>query len=109
MKTIRIVPVVVLVAFAFLSGCASNGSGRTSPVYGVIQSIEMPYGDAAAGVAGGVTVGHDTERRNNAEQTLSIRVRLDSGDYATIFQKGSVAELHVGDHVRIENSQVFRN
>lgn len=60
-----------------------------------------------AGVIGGAMVGNQMERNAQARDSFQVGVRLDNGGYQTIVQD-SVADLHVGSRVRIENDRVYR-
>lgn len=60
-----------------------------------------------AGAVGGAAIGTTVDNRNVA-QLYSIQVRLDNGDFETVTQKGDVADLRVGDRVRIEDGQAHR-
>jgi len=60
-------------------------------------------GGAVLGAAVGTTIDN-----KNAAQMYDIRIRMQNGSFVTITQKGSVADLRVGDHVRIENGLAYR-
>ena len=61
-----------------------------------------------AGTVGGAVVGHQIEQRNKAQSaTYQIGVRLDNGSYQTVTQD-TVADLSVGNRVRIENGRAYR-
>jgi len=64
--------------------------------------------DAAtlAGVVGGAMVGHELEKKQQ-QGTYRIRVRLNDGGYETVTQQ-DIADLRVGDRVRIEDNRVSR-
>ena len=118
-------------------GSGQMGS-QSYAVYGVVQSINMSNASSSginagaviggvvgavagnqvgggrgntlatvAGAVGGAAIGSTIESQN-AAQMYNIQVRLDNGNYETITQKGSVADLRVGDRVRIENGQAYR-
>ncbi|MGV3741614.1 MAG: glycine zipper 2TM domain-containing protein [Burkholderiaceae bacterium] len=65
----------------------------------------------AAGAIGGAVVGHQIQQRNRANQAqpqaYQIGVRLDNGSYQTVTQD-SVADISVGNRVRIENGRAYR-
>ncbi|MDE2090603.1 MAG: glycine zipper 2TM domain-containing protein, partial [Gammaproteobacteria bacterium] len=61
-----------------------------------------------AGAVGGAAIGNSVEN-HNAAQMYTIQVRMDNGNYKTITQKGSVADLRVGDRVRIQNGYAYRS
>lgn len=116
----------------------SSSSAYRGAVYGVVDSIEAARGggdgigagaviggvvggvlghqvgggsgkDVAtvAGVVGGAVVGHQIEKSNKQQDAYRIQVRLDRGGYQAVTQQ-SIADLRVGDRVRIENNQVSR-
>jgi outer membrane lipoprotein SlyB len=60
-----------------------------------------------AGAVGGAVAGHQIEKSTKKQDVYRIRVRLDKGGYQTISQQ-SIADLRVGDRVRIENDHVSR-
>jgi outer membrane lipoprotein SlyB len=69
-------------------------------------------GRTAATVAGGVAgaaIGNNVEanRNQNGQTAYAINVRLDNGEYRTIVQD-SVADLRVGNRVRIVDGRVYR-
>lgn len=63
-----------------------------------------------AGVVGGAVVGNKIEQSNRkpAPDTYQISVRLDNGSFQTV-QQDSLADLQVGNRVRIANGRVYRN
>jgi outer membrane lipoprotein SlyB len=127
---------VTLIAAAMLvAGCASNSS-QPSDQYGVVKSINQTtetnsglnvgtlIGGALGGVAGhqfgngngntaatvagavgGAVIGTEVDRNSNS-QMFKIGVRLQDGQFVTVNQKGSVADLRVGQRVKIEDGQV---
>lgn len=60
-----------------------------------------------AGAVGGAVAGNQIEKRTNQRTTYNVRVRLDNGSYQTVAQD-NVADLRIGDRVRIENGYVYR-
>jgi outer membrane lipoprotein SlyB len=67
-------------------------------------------GNTLATVAGagvGAVIGTNVEN-NSGTQMYNIGVRMQDGSFVTVNQKGSVADLRVGDRVRIENGQATR-
>jgi outer membrane lipoprotein SlyB len=60
-----------------------------------------------AGAVGGAAVGNEMSKNNQAGTAYQIGVRLDDGSYQTI-QQDSVADLRVGNRVRIENGRAYR-
>ena len=81
---------------------------------GVVGSqIGSGKGKTAAtvvGAAGGAIAGHEIQKRNrvnNGNEAYRIRVRLDRGGYLTVNQN-DIADLRVGDQVRVENDTAYR-
>ena len=60
-----------------------------------------------AGTAGGAYIGHQLEKRNQAQEAYAITIRMDSGSYQTLTQP-TPGGLRVGDRVRIENGSIQR-
>jgi outer membrane lipoprotein SlyB len=60
-----------------------------------------------AGAVGGAAIGQGIGN-NNRDQMYAIQVRLDNGTVETVTQKGDIADLRVGDRVRVEDGQVNR-
>ncbi|MGV8893518.1 MAG: glycine zipper 2TM domain-containing protein [Burkholderiaceae bacterium] len=62
-----------------------------------------------AGVVGGAMAGNQIEQSNRAQtrDMYQIRVRLNNGGYQTINQD-SIADLRIGNRVRIEGDRVYR-
>ena len=95
---------------------SSGGIGAGAVIGGVVGGVlgsQVGGGtgkDVAtvAGVVGGAVAGHQIEKGNKQQQdAYRIRVRLDNGGYQTVTQQ-SVADLRIGDRVRIENERVSR-
>ncbi len=61
-----------------------------------------------AGVVGGAVVGNQIEQKNRvqASDSYQISVRLNNGNYQT-FQRDSIADLHPGSRVRIDNGLLY--
>jgi len=55
-----------------------------------------------AGSAGGAYIGHQLEKRNQAQDAYAITVRMENGSYQTLTQP-TTGGLRIGDRVRIEN------
>ncbi len=98
-------------------GIAGSGIGAGTVIGGVVGGVlghQVGGGtgkDVAtvAGVVGGAVVGHEIEKRNQQQQDVyHIRVRLDNGGSQTMTQQ-SISDLRVGDRVRIENGNLYRN
>lgn len=84
------------VAGGVLGNQVGGGSGQTAAT--------------VAGTVGGAVIGHQIEQRNRAASqsaTYQIGVRLDNGSYQTVTQD-TVADLSVGNRVRIENGRAYR-
>ena len=98
-------------------GIAGSGIGAGTVIGGVVGGVlghQVGAGTGkdiatAAGVVGGAVVGHEIEKRNQQQQNVyRIQVRLDHGGYQTMTQQ-SLNDLRVGDRVRIENGNLYRN
>jgi len=55
-----------------------------------------------AGAVGGAVIGTQVDRNSNS-QMYKIGVRLNDGQFVTVNQKGSVADLRVGQRVSIDS------
>lgn len=94
-------------------GSSSIGAGTViGGVVGGLLGSQVGSGrgqDAAtvAGVVGGAVVGHQIEKNRQQQSTYRVRVRLNNGGYETVTQQ-DIADLRVGDRVRIENNRVSR-
>lgn len=94
---------------------AGGSSGAGAVVGGVVGGVlgsQVGGGSGktaatAAGIVGGALVGNELERRNKAREAYQIGIRLNSGGYQTV-EQDSIADLRVGDRVRIENGRVVR-
>jgi outer membrane lipoprotein SlyB len=100
----------------------SQGSGSTSGAGAIIgglagavigNQIGSGSGRTAAqiaGVAGGAFAGNAIERNNNSQvaESFRITVQLDRGGLRS-FDTPAVGDLRMGDRVRVENGQIFRN
>jgi len=60
-----------------------------------------------AGAVGGAVAGNQIEQRTNRQTAYNVRVRLDNGSYQTV-TLSNIADLRVGNRVRIENGQIYR-
>lgn len=61
-----------------------------------------------AGAVGGAVVGNNIQRnRAGVREAYQINIRSDNGTGFSVVQE-SVADLRVGDRVRVENNRVFR-
>jgi outer membrane lipoprotein SlyB len=62
----------------------------------------------AAGVVGGAVVGNQVQQRNRDQSyAYQVNIRLDNGTYQSVTQD-NVADLNVGNRVRVENGRAFR-
>ncbi len=96
---------------------ASNGGiGAGTVVGGIVGGLlgnQVGGGNGrtaatVAGTVGGAIVGNQIEQRNRAPSTMyQIGVRLDNGSYQTVMQD-TVADLRVGNRVRIESGRAYR-
>lgn len=136
MKNFRAFLIAMLSACALVAACSSNSSHSDSAQYGVIKSINTTTetssgvnvgtliggvvgglaghqvgggrGNTAATVAGavgGAVIGTDVGNRNKS-QMYKIGVRLQDGQFVTVNQKASVADLRVGERVQLEDGEV---
>ncbi|HEY4126955.1 MAG TPA: glycine zipper 2TM domain-containing protein [Gammaproteobacteria bacterium] len=127
--------VAVLAAAALMVGCASNDTQPAN--YGVVKSINPTTesssglnagtliggaigglaghqvgsgrGNTAATVAGavgGAVIGTQVDKDSKSKE-YKIGVRMQDGTFVTINQKGSVADLRVGQRVKVEDGQVY--
>ncbi|HEY3644205.1 MAG TPA: glycine zipper 2TM domain-containing protein [Gammaproteobacteria bacterium] len=78
-----------------LGGLAGHqvGSGRGNTVATV------------AGAVGGAVIGTEVDKNANS-QMFKIGVKLRDGEMVTVNQKGSAADLHVGQRVKIVDGEV---
>lgn len=99
------------------TGDSSIGAGTViGGVVGGVLGNQVGDGtgkDAAtvAGVVGGAMVGHEMEKRNRSQgtqDTYRVRVRLDNGSFQVVTRQ-SIADLRIGDRVRIDNDRVSRD
>lgn len=99
-------------------GIGGTGIGAGAVIGGVVggvvgSQIGSGKGKTAAtvvGAAGGAIAGHEIQKRNrvnNGNEAYRIRVRLDRGGYLTVNQN-DIADLRVGDQVRVENDTAYR-
>jgi outer membrane lipoprotein SlyB len=95
---------------------SSGGMGVGAVVGGVAggvlgHQVGSGRGNTAATVAGavgGAMAGNEIEQRNKTSSAAyQIGVRLDNGSYQTVTQD-TVADLSVGNRVRIENGRAYR-
>lgn len=94
-----------------------NGVGAGAVVGGVVggllgNQVGGGTGKAVAtvaGVVGGALAGNQIQQNSRAQtrDMYQIRVRLENGGYQTIVQD-SIADLRIGNRVRIEGDRVYR-
>jgi outer membrane lipoprotein SlyB len=99
------------------SNAAGNGVGAGAVVGGVVGGLlgnQVGGGTGKtvatiAGVVGGALAGNQIEHgnRGQSQDMYQIRVRLDNGSYQTLVQD-SIADLRIGNRVRIEGDRVYR-
>jgi outer membrane lipoprotein SlyB len=91
-------------------GIGAIGGAVAGGVLG--NQIGHGTGRAAATVGGAViggVVGNEVEKRvrgNQAGSDYMVRVRMDDGTYQT-FRKDEVANIRVGDRVRVEGGTIY--
>ncbi|HSN17788.1 MAG TPA: glycine zipper 2TM domain-containing protein [Gammaproteobacteria bacterium] len=121
---------------AGIGACASNHASDSNAQYGVVKSINPTTetssgvnvgtliggvvgglaghqvgsgrGNTAATVAGavgGAVIGTDVGNRSKG-QMYKIGVRMNDGQFVTVNQKGSVANLRVGERVALQDGEV---
>ena len=99
-------------------GIGGTGIGAGAVIGGVVggvigNQIGSGKGKTAAtvvGAAGGAVAGHQIQKRTSGDRgsdAYRVRVRLDRGGYVTVTQN-NIADLRVGDQVRVENNAVYR-
>lgn len=96
-------------------GIGGSGIGAGTVIGGVVGGVlghQVGGGtgkDVATvvGAVGGAMAGHQIEKSNKQPDAYRIQVRLDNGGYQTVTQP-SIADLRVGDRVRIDNDRVSR-
>lgn len=98
------------------NGNGNGGIGAGTVVGGVVGGLlgnQVGAGNGrtaatAAGVVGGALVGNQIEQRNRTQTAMyQVGVRLDNGSFQTVTQD-SVADIGVGNRVRIENGRAYR-
>lgn len=108
----------VIDSIQMVQGNSGNGVGAGAVVGGVVGGLlgnQVGGGSGRtiatiAGVVGGAMAGNQVEQSNRAQapDMYQIRVRLNNGAYQTINQD-SIADLRIGNHVRIEGNRVYRD
>jgi len=137
MKNIKVIFAAICAAATLAAGCASNNPSSSNAQYGVVKSINPTtesssgvnvgtvvggviggivghqFGNGrgntaatVAGAVGGAVIGTQVDRNSNS-QMYKIGVKLRDGTFETVNQKGSVADLKVGQRVKIEDGEVL--
>ena len=99
-------------------GIAGSGIGAGAVIGGVVGGVlgnQVGAGKGktvatVAGVVGGAVVGNEIQKRtgnSGGNDAYRVRVLLDRGGYVTVNQR-DIADLRVGDQVRVENDTVYR-
>ena len=96
---------------------ASTGPGAGAVLGGVVGGLlgnQVGGGTGktvatVAGAVGGAVIGNQVEQNNRAQaaDVFQVNVRLDNGGYVAVTQD-SVADLRVGNRVRVENGRAYR-
>lgn len=100
------------------NGIGGTGIGAGAVIGGVVGGVlgnQVGSGKGktlatVAGAVGGAVAGNEIQKRSSANRgndAYRIRVRLDQGGYMTVTQN-DIADLRVGDQVRIENDTAYR-
>lgn len=106
-----------VVAIDVVRGDSGRSSGAGAVVGGIIGGVlghQVGSGrgnDAAtvAGAVGGAVVGNEVEKRHNAgDEHYRVTVQLRDGREATFTQE-SLNGLRVGDRVRVDGNQLYRD
>jgi outer membrane lipoprotein SlyB len=105
---------VALVDTGSSSGSTIGAGTVIGGVLGAVigNQVGSGFGRAAAtgaGAVGGALVGNQIEgRRGTTEQAYRVDVQTDRGDMRSFYYR-DLNGVRVGDRVRIENNQLFRN
>lgn len=107
----------VIDSIQMVQGNANTGVGLGAVAGGVVGGLlgnQVGGGTGKtvatiAGVVGGAMAGNQIEQSNRAQtrDMYQIRVRLNNGGYQTINQD-SIADLRIGNRVRIDGDRVYR-
>lgn len=93
---------------------SSGGGAVLGAVLGAVVGNQIGGGSGRAaatglGAVGGAVIGSNIESRNRAaNEAYRISVRLDNGQYAQ-FDYRSIGDLRIGDRIRVENGQLYRD
>jgi len=96
------------------SGSSGIGGSVVGGVVGGLLGHQVGGGRGqtaatVAGAVGGAVAGNEIAKRRqqNTASAYQVGVRLDNGSYQTVVQD-NVANLNVGDRVRVENGRAYR-
>lgn len=91
----------------------TGGGGLVGGVIGAVVGHQIGSGSGRSagtliGAVGGAIIGNEIEKNQRAARDFyRVAIRTQHGDIRS-FDYAQLAELHVGDRVRIENNQVYR-
>jgi outer membrane lipoprotein SlyB len=91
----------------------TGGGGLVGGVLGAVVGRQIGSGSGRTagtliGAVGGAIIGNEIEKnQRGARDFYRVAIRTQQGDIRS-FDYAQLAELHVGDRVRIENNQVYR-
>jgi outer membrane lipoprotein SlyB len=91
----------------------TGGGGLVGGVIGAVVGRQIGSGSGRTagtlvGAVGGAIIGNEIEKNNRgARDFYRVAIRTDQGQMRS-FDYQTLAELHIGDRVRIENNQVYR-
>jgi len=91
----------------------TGGGGLLGGVVGAVVGRQIGSGSGRTagtlvGAVGGAIIGNEIEKNNRgASDFYRVAIRTDQGQIRS-FDYQTLAELRVGDRVRIENNQVYR-
>lgn len=105
--------VVKAINISYAKNSGINAGTVIGGIAGAVAGNQVGGGNGntlatVAGAVGGAAIGHSIKESNNTSQIYTIQIRLDNGDTETVTQKGSVADLRVGDRVEIVNGHAYR-
>lgn len=95
-------------------GNATGGGAAIGGILGGVLGNQFGRGDGRAvttiaGVLGGAVLGNSVERNNNGggKEIYRVTVRFDSGEQRA-FDYHQIGDIHVGDRVKFDGTQVYR-
>ncbi len=92
----------------------TGGGGLLGGVIGAVVGRQIGSGDGrtagtVVGALGGAIIGNEIEKNNlGVRDFYRVAIRTDQGQIRS-FDYQTLAEIRIGDRVRIENNQVYRN